>query len=908
MIKLKLYSKEITTFLLSSTILFGLYQASLYSYLLFHTVVELITIVIGCGIFIIAWNTRKLSENNFHLFLGTAFLFISILDFTHTLAYSGMNIFQRYDSNLPTQLWIAARFMQSLSLLLSFLLLRRKLNEFIILPVYFLITTILVICVFLNFFPVCYIEGTGLTIFKIISEYIISLILLAGIFLLLKNRNEFKPQVFKWLLASFVLSILSEISFTFYISVYGLSNLIGHIAKLFAFYMIYIAIIERGMMRPFDSLFKNLAESEERFHTLANTASDAIIIINSQGMIVFWNQATERIFGYSSPEMQGKSLAQIMPSEFRKDHADAIKRRTQTEKTRTIGKIAEVVGIHKTGSEVPLELSLSNWKTNDEVFYTAIIRKISERKELEEKIRLDSLMLTNINEGILLYKALDGNIIYANRQMEDIFGYFPGEFTGKHVSILNSSINTNPEEVAKEITELVKKTGKWDGEIQNITKDGKEIWCDANISSFTHKVYGEVFLTIQQDITERKESEAKYKRISDNSPAVLYQFMMSPTGTPSFLYVSDLVTDILGISPEDVLKDSSALLGMVHPEDQEIFQEAIVKSAATIESFPISFRCVKDEEVIWIEARGMPTPLPDGGILWDGFLIDITERKKEQELMQENEEKFRALVELANNVIVIVQDAIIVYVNPRVSTFFGFSEEEMTGAHINKIVHPDELDIVEANYKRHISGVDKFQNYDTAFLHKDGRRIEVNLSASLISYQGRKAGMVLVQDITERKKDELELEYKSTHDSLTGLYNRTFFDDELKRLQLGRRFPVSVIMADIDGLKIMNDKYGHDKGDLLLQRAAKVLAKSFRGDDMVARLGGDEFAALLPNTDAKTVKQTLLRIEKNINENNTPTNEIPLCISLGASTAENSKELDNSLLQADKNMYLDKNQ
>ena len=404
---------------------------------------------------------------------------------------------------------------------------------------------------------------------------------------------------------------------------------------------------------------------------------------------------------------------------------------------------------------------------------------------LEEEIRLDSQMLSNINEGILLYKTLDGKIIYNNLQMENTFGYLPGELIGKHVSILNSSSDTYPEEVAKEITEMVKKTGKWDGEIQNITKDGRDFWTKANISSFTHKEYGEVFVTVQQDITERK---------------------------------------------------------------------------------------------------------------------------KVQGILQENEEKFRALVELANNVIVIVQDAIIMYVNPRVTDLFGFTVEELTGVNINKVVHPDEMDMVEAKYRRHMSEVDKFQNYDTAFLHKDGRKIYVNLSTSIISYQGRKAGLVLVQDISERKISQHKLEHKSTHDSLTGLYNRAFFDEELKRLMLGRRFPVSVIMADVDELKIMNDKYGHEKGDLLLQRAAKVLSKSFRGDDMVARLGGDEFVVLLPNTDAGVVKQKLLRIEKNINEsNNAGTSEIPLSISLGADTAKNSSELSNSLLQADKNMYLEKN-
>jgi len=111
--------------------------------------------------------------------------------------------------------------------------------------------------------------------------------------------------------------------------------------------------------------------------------------------------------------------------------------------------------------------------------------------------------------------------------------------------------------------------------------------------------------------------------------------MMTPDGAFSFPYVSDVVEAILGIRPEDIMKDPSKLLGMVHPEDKEIFQEGIMKSAESLESFPLTFRCLKDGEVIWIEARGMPTPLKDGGMLWDGFLFDITDRKQmEEELLK----------------------------------------------------------------------------------------------------------------------------------------------------------------------------------------------------------------------------------------------------------------------------------
>ena len=125
-----------------------------------------------------------------------------------------------------------------------------------------------------------------------------------------------------------------------------------------------------------------------------------------------------------------------------------------------------------------------------------------------------------------------------------------------------------------------------------------------------------------------RESEAKYKRLSENSPAVVYQLIMTPEGTFTFPYVSYMVTATMGISAEDVMKDSSQLLNMVHPEDQEMFREGIMKSAESLESFPITFRCLKDGEVIWIEARGTPESLADGGILWDGLFFDITKRKQ----------------------------------------------------------------------------------------------------------------------------------------------------------------------------------------------------------------------------------------------------------------------------------------
>jgi len=244
-------------------VLFGLYLSSLYSYLLFHSLAEIFSIVVGCSIFILAWNSRQRLDNSYVLFLGIAFLFVSGLDLLHTLSYKGMGAFPGYDANLPTQLWIAARYFQSLSLLISPLFLRRKMNVYLVFGVYAVVSIAVLVAIFAKVFPACFVEGVGLTPFKRISEYIISFILVASIAALLSKRAAFDRKVMQWLIASLILTIASELSFTLYVSVYGLFNLVGHFLKIIAFYLIYIAIVEMGLEKPQRLLFRNLKQNEK---------------------------------------------------------------------------------------------------------------------------------------------------------------------------------------------------------------------------------------------------------------------------------------------------------------------------------------------------------------------------------------------------------------------------------------------------------------------------------------------------------------------------------------------------------------------------------------------------------------------------------------------------------------------
>jgi diguanylate cyclase (GGDEF)-like protein len=166
--------------------------------------------------------------------------------------------------------------------------------------------------------------------------------------------------------------------------------------------------------------------------------------------------------------------------------------------------------------------------------------------------------------------------------------------------------------------------------------------------------------------------------------------------------------------------------------------------------------------------------------------------------------------------------------------------------------------------------------------------------------------IAIVRDITEQKNTEKELWHLSTHDALTGLFNRSFYEAEVANLAKSRNFPVSTILLDIDGLKHANDTRGHAAGDKLICMTSRVLKKAFRAEDIVARIGGDEFVVLLPKTDHKQLKDAMQRIYRCLENENRLESECRLELSLGTATAETNDKLIESLKIADKKMYQDK--
>jgi diguanylate cyclase (GGDEF)-like protein/PAS domain S-box-containing protein len=293
--------------------------------------------------------------------------------------------------------------------------------------------------------------------------------------------------------------------------------------------------------------------------------------------------------------------------------------------------------------------------------------------------------------------------------------------------------------------------------------------------------------------------------------------------------------------------------------------------------------------------------------------VDLSERKRMEEALRESEWRSRVVSELTTDYIFVVDvgpDGILKlrWASDNMLRLTGRTVEDAATSKLwGSIIHPDDTERF-FGFAKQILSTGEAGELECRSFHKQGDERWIRIFARPQAGDGNRVVTIVgaIKDITERRRVEEELRYLSTHDALTGLYNRSFFEEELARLERGRDFPVSIVMADVDHLKITNDREGHAAGDELLRRAAYVLVTAFRAEDVTARIGGDEFAVLLPATDAAAAEVSLQRVRQLVAENNAGRFGASLRLSLGVSTAGRSMSLSGALQEADARMYRDK--
>ncbi|AET68366.1 PAS domain S-box/diguanylate cyclase (GGDEF) domain-containing protein [Desulfosporosinus orientis DSM 765] len=283
------------------------------------------------------------------------------------------------------------------------------------------------------------------------------------------------------------------------------------------------------------------------------------------------------------------------------------------------------------------------------------------------------------------------------------------------------------------------------------------------------------------------------------------------------------------------------------------------------------------------------------------------ELQKSNELLKASEYTFRKLFDDSSDAVFIIQEETITDCNQAAAELLGYdSKNNMIGKHILEI-SPDYqangnkseecLTEILASTNKH--GKSKFEWWHQK---KDGTLFLVEVMLTSILLHGERVLHGVLRDISERNAMEQQLEYLSYHDQLTGLYNRRFFEEELKRLDTKRNLPLSIIMADVNGLKLINDSFGHAVGDELLIKVADVIRKGCRADEIIARVGGDEFVILLPKTDGNETEQIIRRVKDYARLEKV--NAVDVSVSFGWDTKHNEAEKVQEILKkAEDHMY-----
>ena len=749
-------NKKYAYFLTGVLVFLGIYLTSHYNYPLFHSLAEIFSIVIACGIFMIAWNSRGFLENNYLLFIGIAYLFVGGLDLIHTLAYKGMGVFHGYETNLPTQLWIAARYMESLSLFLAPLFFGRKLKANLIFLGYTLVTSILLLFIFYwNIFPVCFVEGVGLTPFKKISEYIISLILLGSIVLLLKNRKEFERNVLQWVVWSIIVTIVSELAFTFYIDAYGFSNLIGHFFKILSFYFIYKAIIETGLTHPYNLLFRNLKKSEETLRDALKESQQrqreiSTLLEGAQTVLEYheFKEAAQSLFNFCK-DLVGATAGYV--SLLNKD-----------------GTQNEALFVDSGGFPCTIDPSLPMpirglrelaVRTGKTVFHndfpkSEYIQFVPEGHSSLSNVLFAPLAIKGKVVGLLGLSNKSGGFTENDARMASAFSELAA------IALVNIR---SEEELQKAYNELEQRVEERTSELIKTNQE------------------------LQKEIIERKKAE---KNLSDQS-RILEAFFTS-TITPLIFLDRDFnfvrVNDAYAKACQ---RDISEFPGHNHfefyPSGAKAIFEQVVETKIPYHAIarPFTFPDHPEWGVTYWDWTLTPILDDTGEVEYLVFsLEDVTERKRAEEALKVTSLYARSLIEASLDPLVTISaDGKVMDVNRATELVTGVPREQLIGSDFSDYFTEPEK--AKEGYKK-VFSEGSVRDYPLAIRHSSGHITEVLYNATVYRNEAGEVQGVFAaaRDITERKRAEEAL--RESENRLRSLSSQLLTVQENERKRVAR--------------------------------------------------------------------------------------------------------------------------
>ena len=645
---------------------------------------------------------------------------------------------------------------------------------------------------------------------------------------------------------------------------------------------------------------ENLRESEERYRKLVENSPDAILV-HQEGNIVFINDAGIKLVGASRPEeMVGKALMEFVHP----DHRKAVGERTAC--TQTSGEkvdLMEMKFLRIDGRAVDGEASAMPTLHQGKPATQSMIRDITERKRAENALReSEELYRRQARELELLHQArtavareLDLATVFRTivEATAKVYGYSlvsayllrDGELVLQHQigheqaierialdeGVSGRVASTGQPVLIEDVSEDPDFLGAFEGVVSEICVplfDGGEVVGTLNVERTDTKLTEhdlELVCALGEHVSmavararlhaQVRDAEARYRTLVENIPAVTYIQNLDHTGNP--VYISPQLKNVLGYEPAEAISDPYHRVSIIHPEDRERVLAEDRRTDETGEPFGMEYRQIhRDGRTVWVQDEAVVIRDERGDAkYWLGVQLDITERKEAEDRLRDSREKYRSVVESVREVIFRTDsDGRYTFLNPAWTEVTGFSIEESLGKSYLEFVHPDDLERSTRDFDAMGNHGEGYLKYESRFVTKSGglKWIEVSFR-EYFNEEGDFVGASgILNDVTERKALEEELEYRAYHDSLTGLPNRMMFNDRVNHAldrSLRQRFMVAVLFLDLDNFKVVNDSLGHEMGDRLLAEAAERLRVCLRPEDTICRLGGDEFAILLEESN-----------------------------------------------------------
>jgi PAS domain S-box-containing protein len=738
-----------------------------WNYAFFHTTVEVIVIAIAFAIFLLVWRSRNIIDNSYLVFLGVAFLFFAILNFFHALAAPGIGIFQNGGGALSSQFWIGMQFLLAVSLLAAPLVIGKVLRfDYLVLGFFAIDVAIVASILVFPVFPVTYLNSTGQTGFKIVIEYLISLIMAGAIFLLYRYRSKFDRTAVQCLGIAIVLAIASEISLAFMSQSTDFYSFLGHIFRLFSFVFFFVAIIVIGLGRPYDLLYRELKDHEEQLKMLYASMNEGLAIheIVYQGsdpidyIVTDINPAYEKITGIPRSSAVGRRSREIYGT-GEPPYLDLFARLA------TGGKPEEFEMVHSPTGQY---FAVSVFSHQPGKFAT-IFRDITENRRAEHALAESHTRLLEVIESIqddFYVLDRDWRFVYASKQFTGRIGKKPEDFIGNRIwEMFPGHLGTTLEENFRATMEK--------REIRRFEIPGKYTDAWFSMTSFPSR---DGITVLGTDITDRRQAASAMKESEFRLNLALeagelgWHDYRPETGEITW---DRICRAIWGVGPEDPVNINVFWQG-IHPDSVAGTEKKLTASLD-----PEGNGRFDDEYLVrpldgspyrWVHATGRTifegTGVESHAIRVIGTVQDITTRKLAREALKESEARLNLAQSAAgagtwdwdvkNNEIVWSQNLF---------DLFGLDSRTVPASFEawNQVIHPD--DRVEANARiwwaleRHMDLDNEFrifrQDGEVRWINARGQGVYNSAGLAV-----RMSGICI--DITERKLAEEDLRIRNS--------------------------------------------------------------------------------------------------------------------------------------------------